>query len=87
MKKNIRNVTIFLLLIYFTFYFIFKGQNFQEILNLIGRVDIKYIILAVVFVSFFVICDGFNIRKMLRNLNEKTTIWKCIKYSLCIKKI
>ena len=82
MKKNIRNVTIFLLLIYLTFYFIFKGQNFQEILNLIGRVDIKYIILAVVFVSFFVICDGFNIRKMLRNLNEKTTIWKCIKYSL-----
>ena len=82
MKKNIRNVSIFLLLIYLTFYFIFKGQNFQEILNLIGKVDIKYIILAIIFVSFFVICDGFNIRKILRNLNEKTTIWKCIKYSL-----
>ena len=82
MKKNIRNISIFLLLIYLTFYFIFRGQNFEEILNLIGKVDIKYIILAIIFVSFFVICDGFNIRKMLRNLNEKTTIWKCIKYSL-----
>ena len=82
MKKNIRNVSIFLLLIYLTFYFIFRGQNFQEILNLIGRVDIKFIVIAIVFMSFFVICDGFNIRKILRNLNEKTTIWKCIKYSL-----
>ena len=82
MKKNIRNISIFLLLIYLIFYFIFRGQNFEEILNLIGKVDIKYIILAIIFVSFFVICDGFNIRKMLRNLNEKTTIWKCIKYSL-----
>ena len=82
MKKNIRNVSIFLLLIYLTFYFIFREQNFNEILDLIGKVDIKYIILAITFMSFFVICDGFNIRKMLRNLNEKTTIWKCIKYSL-----
>ena len=82
MKKNIRNVSIFLLLIYLTFYFIFRGQNFEEILNLIGKVDIKFIALAIIFMSFFVICDGFNIRKMLRNLNEKTTIWKCIKYSL-----
>ena len=82
MKKNIRNVSVFLLLIYLTFYFIFKGQNFEEILDLIGKVDLKFIALAIVFMSFFVICDGFNIRKMLRNLNEKTTIWKCIKYSL-----
>ena len=74
MKKNIRNVSVFLLLIYLTFYFIFKGQNFEEILNLIGKVDLKFIALAIFFMSFFVICDGFNIRKMLRNLNEKTTI-------------
>ena len=82
MKKNIRNISIFLLLIYLTFYFIFKGQNFEEILNLIGKVDIKFIAIAILFMCIYIACDGFNIRKVLRNLNEKTTIWKCIKYSL-----
>ena len=82
MKKNIRNISIFLLLIYLTFYFIFKGQNFNEILDLIGKVDIKFIIIAVLLMCIYIACDGFNIRKVLRNLNEKTTIWKCIKYSL-----
>ena len=82
MRKNIRNVSIFLLLVFLTFHFIFKGQNFSEILDLIGKVEIRFIILAVLFMSMFVICDGINIRRMLRKLNEKTTIWKCMKYSL-----
>ena len=82
MKKNIRNVSIFLLLVYLTFHFIFKGQKFSEILDLIGKVDIKFIVLAIIFMSMFVICDGINIHRMLKKLNEKTTILKCMKYSL-----
>ena len=82
MKKNIRNISIFLLLIYLTFYFIFRGQNFSEIINIISNVDIKFIIVAFLCMCIYTICDALNIGRMLENFNEKSSFLKNIKYSL-----
>ena len=42
-KKSVRNILFFLLLIYLTFYIIFKDQNPVEILKIVRSVDINFI--------------------------------------------
>lgn len=82
MKKTIRNLVIFILLIILTFYIILKDQNITEIYSILGNVKIQYILIASLCMCVYIICEAINIGRTLRNLNEKTTFWKNIKYAL-----
>ena len=42
-KKSIGNILFFLILIYLTFYIIFKNQNPNEILKILRSVDLNFI--------------------------------------------
>ena len=46
--KMIRNVALFLGLILLTFWFIFKDQDFNELVNVIKSVNINYVMLGIV---------------------------------------
>lgn len=46
-KKSIRNVLLFILLIFITFYIIFKDQNPKEILTILRSVDLKFVLIAI----------------------------------------
>lgn len=82
MKKIIKNLIIFILLIILTFYIILKNQNITEIFEVLGHVKISYILIASLCMCIYIICEAINIGRTLKNLNEKSTFWKNIKYAL-----
>ena len=80
--KTIRNAIIFILLIILTFYIILKDQNTDEIFEIIGTVKLRYVLIAVICMSIYVICEAINIGRTLKALNEKTSFFSNIKYAL-----
>ncbi len=81
-KKTIRNLILFVLLIVITFYIILKDQNVAEIFGVIGNAKKQYIGIAVICMCIYVTCEAINIRRTLRILGEKTTLWNTIRYAL-----
>ena len=81
-KKIIRNLILFNLLIVITFYIIFKDQNVTDILNLLMNVKIRYILIAVLCMCIYVICDSINLGRTLKTLSEESSFLRNIKYSL-----
>lgn len=81
-KKGIINASLFIFFVGITFYIIFKDNNIVEILNIVKKIDIKYILVAILCMTCFVFSEGINIYRTLKLSNCKTTIIQCIKYAL-----
>lgn len=81
-KRMIRNLIIFIILIILTFYIILKDQNITEIFSIFQNVKKQYILIAILSMCIYVVCESINIGRTLKNLNEKTTFWQNIKYAL-----
>lgn len=86
MKKNkkrfLRSIALFLIILLLTFYIIFQNQDVNEILNIISNINLKYVLIGILFMVLYFVCDAINIHRILTSLQEKTTIFKSIKYSL-----
>lgn len=81
-KKSIRNLLLFIVLIYITFYIIFKDQNPKEIINLVRNADVKFILIAVGFMVLYFTCETINVTRTLRELGEKSTFLRNFRYTL-----
>ena len=81
-KKLLRNLIIFILLIVLTFYIILKDKNISEILNVLSSVKNEFIIIAIICMFLFMICEAINIGRTLKALNEKSSFLKNLKYAL-----
>lgn len=81
-KKTIRNLTLFILLIIITFYIVLKDQDVSEIFSIFSNTKKQYIAIAVICMCVYVICEAINIRRTLKILGEKTTLWNTIRYAL-----
>lgn len=81
-KKTIRNLIVFVLLIGLTFYLIFKDQNVLEILNIAVSVKKRYILVAIIAMCLYLIGETINITRILKELGEKSTFLRNIRYTL-----
>ena len=81
-KRMIRNLIIFIFLIVLTFYIILKDQNITDIFSIIQNVKKQYILIAILSMCIYIICEAINIGRTLKKLNEKSTFWQNIKYAL-----
>ena len=72
-KRMIRNLIIFIILIILTFYIILKDQNITEIFSIFQNVKKQYILIAILSMCIYVVCEAINIGRTLKNLNEKST--------------
>lgn len=80
--KMFRNLVFFVLLIVFTFWFIFKDQDINELVNAINRADKTYIIICILLMFFVYLMESINIRSVLISLGEKKfSITKAYKYT------
>ena len=80
--KLIRNLIFFILLIVFTFWFIFKDQDMNEMFNTIRSVDLKYVLLGLICMFFTYIIESYNVRNILVSLGEKKlSILKALKFT------
>ena len=80
--KMIRNIVFFLLLIIFTFWFLFKDQDLGELLKVLKSSNKIYILLCI-FLSFCVyLVESINVRSILCALKEKKfSILRALKYT------
>lgn len=81
-KTILRNAIIFILLIILTFYIILKDQNIDDLFSVLGTVKIKYILIAIIGMFIYIVCEALNIGRALKALKEKSTFFQNIKYAL-----
>ena len=81
-KKMIKNLLLFILLIGLTFYIILKDQDVGNIFNIIKTVDLKFVLIAIIFMAFYLILESVNLGRTLKALGEKSNIFKNFKYAL-----
>ena len=81
--KMIRNIFIFFGLIVFTFWFIFKDQDINELINIIRSVDIRYVILGIGLMMVYYLLESYNIRRILIALGDKKiSIFSALKFTM-----
>lgn len=81
-KKLFRNIIIFILLILLTFHIILKDQNLSEILEIVSSAKKEFLLIAIICMCIFMICEAANIGRTLKLLNEKSTFLRNLKYAL-----
>ena len=81
-KKSIRNLILFIALIFVTFYVIFKDQNPKDILKLVRNAEIKFILIAIGFMFLYFTCETINVTRTLKELGEKSTFLRNFRYTL-----
>ncbi len=84
MKKKLKlpiNIAIFVLLIILTFYIILKNEDLFKIANIIYSAKIQYIVIGIICMLLYVVCEAINIGRTLKKLNEKSSFIKNMKYA------
>lgn len=87
MKKNpilklIRNLLFFIGLIIFTFWFLFKDQDINELINVVKSANIIYVLLGLLLMFLFYLTEAYNIHCILKTLGEKISLLKELKFTL-----
>lgn len=81
-NKYVRNLLLFILIIVLTFYIILKDQSITKIIEVLSCIDLKYILIAIICMCIYLICEAINIGRTLKALGEKSTFYRNIKYAL-----
>lgn len=80
--KLLMNFALFMLLIVLTFYILLKDQNIFEVFDIIKSAKIEFILIGILCIAIYVICEAVNISRTLTALGEKSTFINNIKYAL-----
>ena len=80
--QMIRNFIIFILLIALTFILIFKNYDYKSTIDIILKVNLKFIILAIIVMFLNILFESINIKNILNKLGKKVPLLKMIKYTL-----
>ena len=81
-KKLCFNLIVFTAIISITFYIIFKDKSIADILQIISSAKKKYILIAIMSMCLYFVCDAINLGRTLKALGEKSNFIKNIKYVL-----
>lgn len=79
-KSNIISIVVLLFLIAVTFIWFFSEYDFAETMEVLKRVNLGFIALAVGLNLLFVFCEAVNLRCVLKSLHAEISLLKCIKY-------
>lgn len=80
-KRFIKNMIFFVVLIALTFFFLMRNKDINEVLHVISSIDIKYIILGLFVMSFYIIGEAFNNNMLLRKFGYKKSMLNSLKYA------
>ncbi len=82
LKKTIRSILLFIILIAITFYIVLKNQNIDDIKHAFTMVDIKFLLVGVIAMFIYYICEAINLGRTLKVLGEKSSFFSNLKYIL-----
>ncbi len=80
-REFIYNILIFLAIMLLTFWFVFRNQDFSNILESIRKMSALYMAVAIFLALFFVAAEGCMICYLLKGIKERTSLFRCISYS------
>lgn len=80
-RKYIANIILLFVLIGVTYYLLFRGEEFSEILNSLILAKNSYLILGIVFIIVFVCSESYIIYYLMKAVKSKISMLHCIKYS------
>ncbi len=80
-KKIIANAVFLILLLGITLYYVFKGQDFKQILTYIHGTKKQYLVLAFFMSLIFVCSESVIIHYLLRKMQIHVLLRDCIRYS------
>lgn len=81
-KKYIRNIILFVFLIWLTFHILLKDQNMGDLFNILKTVKMPFVFLGILCMVIYFLCESLNIKRTLNALGENVSILKCYKYTL-----
>ena len=79
--KNIKKNTIFLLIITVIVLYIVLKDDFEDIVNILAKIDVKYILLALLFYALFIVIKGYVNYKIV-NDKKKISLKEAIKHNI-----
>jgi len=79
--KNIKKNTIFLLIITGIVLYIVLKDDFKDIVDILTRIDIKYILLAILFYALFIVIKGY-VNYKITNDKKRLSLKEAIKHNL-----
>lgn len=80
--KKIINGLLFVVIAFLTFYFVFKGNNINDVIANIKLTNKWYILLGLLAMFGYILMESVNIRRILLTFNEKVGIISAFMYSL-----
>lgn len=80
-KKKIGNTVFFLLVLSFTLYTLFKGQNLKVLWESMSQISIWTIVASCLIALLFVCGEGFIIWFLYQQMSGKSGLLRCIRYS------
>lgn len=83
-KKYIYSIVFFVILFVLTYWAIFKDNSITEIIEVFKDVNVLYIIIAFGLAGIFLVTNGIYMKKILKYLGYKISLWKGFVYS-CIE--
>ena len=81
-KTIIRNILLFIIMIVITFVIVFKNYNIKDTFTMISNANILFIILAILCMVVYFICEGLNNKWILEGLGKKIGVLQSTKYSI-----
>lgn len=82
-RQIIVNSVIFFGLIFLTFWFIFKDQDLGQVLDMVSKAALPFVILGLFFMFMYLFVEALNLRRLLNSLGEKVSLRRAFKY-VCI---
>lgn len=80
-RKLFRNIVLFLLLIILTFSILLKGEDISQIIIILKSVKLEFVLIGVLCMVAYLICEALNIGRTLKTLNEESSFSKNFKYA------
>lgn len=80
-RKRVLEGAFFLLVMVLSFYTVFRGQDMRQIRLAMGRLSPAALLMAMATALFFVSAEGIMIHYLLRSLNGRSSLRRCIVYS------
>ena len=81
-KKLIRNLLFFALLVVLSFSIIFRNQDLSNLLRLVTSVNGNYVLIGVLMMFGYFLMESYNVKCILNSLGEKLSLPSALKFTL-----
>ena len=81
-KKSFISAILFTVIVVIVFYFIFKDNSYKEVYHSVLDANKLYLLVALLCMSTFSICEALNIKTALNLFKEKISFKRSYKYAL-----